>query len=214
MIRSLLISLAPFLAISGLFLFTGLFLIILTEKQALHYAINQWVNVNWCDFFKIITHLGDGITAVVLITITAFFTKNKWQNLILGILTFSISGLLTQFLKRVVFSDIQRPYAVFQNQEMNWISGVDMHTSFSFPSGHATAAFATFLVLAFYFRKQSKIQIIMAFAAIITAFSRVYLSQHFTEDIIMGGFIGIITFMVLYMVLGRMIFFQKALNID
>ena len=212
--RQLLISIAPFLALSALFLFTGFFLILMTEKNALHFAINQMVDENWNHFFRVITHLGDGITAIILIVITAFFTKQKLANLSFGVLVFATSGLLTQFLKRFFFSDIKRPLGVFQNHELNWVPNIDLHTSFSFPSGHSTTAFATFIVLAFYFRKQSKLQILFAFLAIITAFSRVYLSQHFTEDIVTGGFIGIITFVSLFMALKNVNFFKKAFEID
>lgn len=212
--RKLLISIAPFLALSALFLFTGFFLILFTEKNALHVAINQMVDSNWNDFFRIITHLGDGISAVILIVLTALFTQQKLANLTFGVLVFAASGLLTQFLKRVVFSDIKRPLGVFETKELNWVSEIDLHTSFSFPSGHSTAAFATFIVLAFYFRKQSKLQIFFAFIAILTAFSRVYLSQHFTEDIVTGGFIGIITFVSLFMALKNVNFFKKAFEID
>jgi membrane-associated phospholipid phosphatase len=59
----------------------------------------------------------------------------------------------------------------------------------SFPSGHATSAFALFLCLAF-LSANRYIKLISFMSACFIAFSRVYLSQHFLIDIYFGSIIG------------------------
>ncbi|HWY36960.1 MAG TPA: phosphatase PAP2 family protein, partial [Bacteroidia bacterium] len=66
----------------------------------------------------------------------------------------------------------------------------EQHIHHSFPSGHATAAFALFFCLAFFAGKSSS-KALYFLLALTVAFSRVYLSQHFFEDITAGSFIAV-----------------------
>jgi len=62
-------------------------------------------------------------------------------------------------------------------------------SDFSFPSGHATGAFAVFSVWCF---KTNKHYIpLLGFAALV-AFSRVYIGVHFPLDVIAGAVVGLI----------------------
>ena len=202
-------ELLPFLLITSLFLLTGLTLTLITDQQLLHLSINSFVGGSANTFFKYFTHVGDGITVAVLIVIFSLFRYRQYfAYLSLGLTTFAISGLFTQFLKRVIFASYPRPIKVFGEEELILIQGVKLHGSFSFPSGHSTASFALFIFLAYVFRKTRYAQVLCAFAAILAAFSRVYLSQHFTEDIIAGGIIGISTFFLMEW-LHRRYFFKK-----
>lgn len=59
----------------------------------------------------------------------------------------------------------------------------------SFPSGHATSAFATATVVSYYFRKWA----VPAFAAAVAAgLARMYLLVHYPSDVIAGALVGII----------------------
>ncbi|MFT4603118.1 MAG: membrane-associated phospholipid phosphatase [Arenicella sp.] len=198
---ALLRSLLPFMVIALLFVFTGLTLVLITDKFELHLAINQQIGEPADSFFKYFTHVGDGITAVVLIVIVSLTTKNKIANGILGLSTLAISGVIAQLLKRQVFSDHLRPTAYFQNGQLKLVEGVDMHAAFSFPSGHSTASFALFIFLAFVFRKYRYVQGLCGIFAVLAAYSRVHISQHFMADIVVGACLGITIFFVLYSVL-------------
>lgn len=66
---------------------------------------------------------------------------------------------------------------------------VDNRDSYSFPSGHATLAFAGAYILAREHRKWAKLYYLLA---ILIAISRIYLGKHYPSDVLFGGLIGIL----------------------
>lgn len=70
----------------------------------------------------------------------------------------------------------------------------------SFPSGHATSAFAVFTCLAL-LTKNSYLKIIFFIIAVIAAFSRTYLSQHWLVDVTIGSLIGTIAATLFYFII-------------
>ncbi len=161
------------------------------EKAALHLKINTLVGIPFFDsFFKYITYLGDGIFAALITFIFLFF--NIRQGVFI-LLSYIASGLTSAYLKNYVF-DINRPHFVFtyfiKNSQIKYIDGIDMIALNSFPSGHATTSFAIFISLALLSKSQI-IKICCLALAILGAFSRVYLSQHWLIDITIGSLIGL-----------------------
>lgn len=163
--------------------------IALTDKLHLHVFFNgllqPWLNT----FFKYITNLGDGLFVVCAGGLLLIFNVRKGLTTLLA---YGISAGFTQGIKYAFFGDIDRPELVFEQNHMhiNLVEGVDMNIHNSFPSGHATAAFALCFCLSFLSEKP----VYKAFffvAALVVAFSRVYLSQHFLEDITAGSFIAV-----------------------
>jgi undecaprenyl-diphosphatase len=63
----------------------------------------------------------------------------------------------------------------------------DMVNSFSFPSGHATIAFAMAYILSVKHKKWSVAYFLLAF---LIGFSRIYLGKHYPSDIVIGSFLG------------------------
>jgi membrane-associated phospholipid phosphatase len=186
--------------------FTSYF-ILTTSQLELHLKINQCVgNVYVNGFLKYITHLGDGLFLILIALIFLFFDVKK--SIIL-LLCYAISGGFTQFLKEAFFNFEMRPffYHSFHDFPLKIVEGVDMHSQNSFPSGHATAAFCLFTFLSFY-TKENILKFSLINLAIVIAFSRVYLSQHFIEDITVGSLIGTgFTTLFLYL-----IYYTKFLN--
>lgn len=196
--------------ISLLFVLTGLILVFITDKAELHLSFNQLVGGNADGFFKLYTHIGDGLAVAIIILIASVFSKEKIATALLGLVSFGLSGLLTQLLKRLVFYADHRPVSYFGEEHLNLIEGVKMHGSHSFPSGHSTASFALFVFLAYVFRKHRYVQGLCAIAAILAAYSRVHLSQHFTEDVVTGSIIGISIFFFVYWIFGKFSYTKKA----
>jgi membrane-associated phospholipid phosphatase len=160
---------------------------ILYSKPDIHLWINQFHSVISDRFFRIITFLGDGLFFIIIVVVVLFLSL---RNSIFILSAYLLTGLVTQLLKRLFFEDVIRPYKYFQGlASLHLVDGVAMLGSRSFPSGHATSAFALFLCLAMITRN-NYVKLMCFFTACLVAFSRVYLSQHFLIDVYFGSIIG------------------------
>jgi membrane-associated phospholipid phosphatase len=92
----------------------------------------------------------------------------------------------------VVFPGRLRPMGIFENKglSIHLVDGVTIHVANSFPSGHTISAFSLALVLALYL-KNKYWGGILCFCAILVAYSRMYLFQHFCVDIFVGSMLGV-----------------------
>ncbi|MBK8956091.1 MAG: phosphatase PAP2 family protein [Saprospiraceae bacterium] len=101
-------------------------------------------------------------------------------------------SVICSLLKHVLFKGLPRPLEHFNElyPYLNLVDGVHISRLNTFPSGHSAAAFMLFALLAFQFRNVF-VQFCFAVLAIITAFSRVYLFEHFLRDVLAGAFIGL-----------------------
>jgi membrane-associated phospholipid phosphatase len=112
-----------------------------------------------------------------------------------------IASFITQVLKQTIYADVVRPKKFFEGvHELYLVPGVDNHLYNSFPSGHSTCAFALYFALALI--NENKFLKLFLFAiALLTGYSRIYLSQHFFEDVYAGSIIGVCsTFIVYYFI--------------
>ena len=201
------------MSITILFLVTGLILILITDKNELHLSANAFVGGSADSFFALYTHIGDGITVAILVLLLSLIKPRKFLPVFsLGITTFALSGLISQFFKRIVFPHQFRPTTIFGAENLNLIEGVKLHGSFSFPSGHSTVSFALFIFVAFIFRKYRWVQIIAAFMAILAAYSRVHISQHFIEDVVAGALLGVSSFYLFHWLYNTYVFKGKLLD--
>ena len=87
------------------------------------------------------------------------------------------------------------------------VEGVNLHSSNSFPSGHTCTFFILFFILAIviiYYHGDMKnssrklLQLGCFLLAVVGAYSRIYLSQHFALDIFAGSTIGCLVVIALY----------------
>lgn len=167
----------------------SIFLLINYSKTELHIAVNQKYNSFLDTIFYYITYLGDGLISVTIGLLLMFYS---FRSSLIVLLTYVGSGIFVQLLKKGVFFGSPRPKAFFEGiYDLRFIEGLEVHTRNSFPSGHAAAAFALFFSLAL-LTKNKFLQFIFLIFAILTSFSRVYLSQHFQIDITVGAIIGIV----------------------
>ena len=170
-------------------LIASLTVIALNEKLDLHLWFNQFHNSFFDFFFRFATQLAEGWFIGIVVFLALL---HRVRLGVAGLAGIALSGITTQMLKRLVFGDHFRPIKLFDGlADLHLIEGVTMHSAHSFPSGHATAAFALFLFGAYAFKKKW-VQLVCYGFALITAYSRVYLSQHFFEDIVVGSAIGIL----------------------
>ena len=152
-------------------------------------------------FFKYITFLGDW--PAYFFALAFLFSKLKFRAFYVVLLV-SILVPITSYISKANFKQ-PRPVHYFQDKpvfnDLQKVDGVVLHTGFSsFPSGHTMSAFAVFSLLAF-FASNSKRQIFLFFSlAILVAASRVYLIQHFVEDVWMGSLIGVMLAYLIFQV--------------
>ena len=105
--------------------------------------------------------------------------KDHWFVLQLFV-SAGAAGLVTSVLKHVVAR--YRP-----SPEMGAIIVSAARDLYSFPSGHATLAFAGAVVLS---AKEPRFQWFFYTLAFLIAFSRIYLGVHYPLDVVAGGILG------------------------
>jgi membrane-associated phospholipid phosphatase len=143
-------------------------------------------------FFKSITFMGDW--PAYIFALAFLFSKLKFRAIYVVLLV-SILVPITSYISKAHFKQ-PRPIHYFQDKpifkDIQKVDGVVLHAGFtSFPSGHTMSAFAVFSLLAF-FASNSKRHIFLFFSLpILVAASRVYLIQHFVEDVWMGSLMGV-----------------------
>jgi len=187
-----------------LILILGFFWSLVLNKLEIHTYLNCYHSVFLDYFFQVITVLGDGVFAII-VSVFIFFVKEKKQGILL-ILTFLISALLVQILKNFIFFDSMRPLFYIQSGELKVeiVEGLKLHLYNSFPSGHTTTIFAMCSMFSL-FVKSRKFGIFLFVIALATAYSRIYLSQHFFQDTLAGALIGVTVSLIIFQIFTRKI---------
>jgi len=181
-----------------IFLMILLPLLILASKTDILIYVNQHCKPALDDLFRYLTNLGDGIPALIA---AVLFLLVSFRKSLFIFLTFIGGGMFVQILKRMFFSDVLRPVKFLDGvYDLYLVEGVKIRSYLSFPSGHAATAFGLFLCLAIISRS-NLIKLICFLLAAMTAFSRVYLSQHFLEDVYFGSLIGVTFALFFYRIL-------------
>ncbi len=195
------------------------------DKAVIHLWMNSVHTAALDSFFRYYTVVGEWIPYVVVFLL--LFYKAGWSVYMLASLV--VSGLLSQRLKYVF--DTDRPYRFFAEHypdvQLPFVDGVTLSKYYSFPSGHTTTFFVLFFVLsvvltawlskrmptARYNRSGQRVRACLIYgivpmlcwlAAVTGAYSRIYLSQHFLEDICGGLVLGMVTALLLYIPVPRL----------
>lgn len=192
-------------------LLIGCLFLVIAEKVDGHLYINS-ANTPFFDFFfKYFTHVGGGTFVVVgsVILTVLFWKRYQFAVALLATLNLFLVAASTQFLKHVIFPDASRPIKFIGADFLHKVPGVELHTSNSFPSGHTAAGFAFFALVTFLYGKNKWIQLLCVLGAILVGLSRIYLSQHFLEDAVLGGAMGLGCFLLSYAIVKNLKFTQS-----
>ncbi len=184
-----------------IFLLTGIIFLLLFPKDLIHLTQNGWYHPFFDEFFRYGTYLGDGLIFLPVALTLAFV---RWR-FFLGL---AMAAVITLFsvgiLKNLVFENRPRPVKYFElKNQLRLVEGEEVHSSGSFPSGHTTTAFSCFSFLAFVVRRHW-VKILFFVAAAVAGYSRIYLSQHFLEDVIAGAALGTLIGVVSYFLMHRL----------
>lgn len=180
----------------ALFLLIGGGLLALFPKKDLFLYMNE-MHHGWADFFFLyFTHVGDGIFAVIVVFLLLFV---RFRFAVTAAACFILTSLTAQFFKQLVFNDAFRPVKYFEGTGHNvyLVEGVTRHSLDSFPSGHATTAFSVFCLLSL-IAARKKWGLFFFLLALLAAYSRVYLAQHFFGDVYFGSLIGVVLTVVIF----------------
>jgi membrane-associated phospholipid phosphatase len=181
-----------FLVLAGMVLF-----LLLTTKTQGFILLNPWHTKIADIFFMIYTNMGDGLFSIALFLLLLYFHRALlgWEIVI----SFLLSGLIAQLLKFAF--PMPRPKTLLGNAHYaHFIDGYTHVGNASFPSGHTASAFglATLLCL---FSPDKKWGILYLLLAILVGYSRIYLGQHFLQDVLAGALIGIASAISVYLVI-------------
>ena len=136
-----------------------------------------------------------------------------------------LSALTTQLFKNII--NAPRPIKWFElnipDVQLPLTPGVEVHSWFSFPSGHTTSFFALAFVLCVIFTRSPRnpsnprslsspktykafsclMQVGLFFLAALGGYSRIYLSQHFARDVFAGILVGTLITALCYAIFSR-----------
>jgi membrane-associated phospholipid phosphatase len=160
----------------------------LFSRQDIFFAVNSR-HSDWADLIApYLTDLGNGWTIIILSVIVALF---NYRVAFLLATTYGVTSIVAQVIKHLV--NAPRPKLLFHNQlsHIHFVKGLYIDTIGSFPSGHTVTAFSTAIVIT-YLYKNKNWGIPLLIIAMLVGFSRMYLSEHFFEDVVGGSVIGVI----------------------
>lgn len=170
----------------------AVFILITYSKEAGFILMNPWHHRPFDYFFMVLTFLGDGLF-VIAIALILFFLKKRILSLMI-ISSYALSGIIAQALK--YFFEEARPAVYLEKTNYPYfIDEVTLHNLHSFPSGHTASVFALAAALAFAMRNKNY-SILFLLMATLVGYSRIYLGQHFMDDVLAGSVIGVVSAIV------------------
>lgn len=158
--------------------------------------VAEWFPYVVCIALLLFSRIGDGVFASVCMI---------------------ASSLTTQLLKHLI--NAPRPITWFAEHmpevSLPMTDSVQIHSWYSFPSGHTTSFFALAFVLVILFTKKSEptkihrtsaylFQLMLFIFAALGGYSRIYLSQHFALDVFAGIIVGLCITALFYAIFTRL----------
>ena len=141
-------------------------------------------------FFKWATWGAEGWVWIPYLSLVVILFKKEVKLILLN---FLLSTLFTQISKHVIWDNVNRPIlSGIPLNEIHTVPGLVTHAYNSFPSGHTATAFTLFLLTVYLFPTKWTFAIGIIYA-IICAYSRVYLGQHFPMDLGGGMLVAVLS---------------------
>jgi len=181
--------------------------LLMNEKGSEVLSINSISNT-WLDrFFLIVTDFGLG-SFIAIVAALILFYNIRWSFLMF--LSLGWVGVLTFVFKRIMFTGETRPLHYFYYADFpRFLHDVPLIYYNSFPSGHTMAFFAFSMIIAFLSDKKI-VQIISFVGASLVGLSRIYLLQHFGNDVLAGSLLGIIAALLSVIIVDAVLNFKNS----
>ncbi len=161
------------------FLLAGAAMLLLWSKPEIHLYINRYHAPVFDTFFKYYTNIGLGWLIIPVMLALSFV---RLRYVIIALLGFLIVFIINDSIKQ--FAATPRPIEVFNqlHQSLYFVPEVEMFHMNSFPSGHTAMAFCLFTIIAL-ISPNKPLKFACFLIAILVAYSRMYLSEHFLIDV-------------------------------
>lgn len=161
---------------------------VMYSKSQIYFTFNSWHFPFGDEFFALWTNMGDGLVCVIVTLGLLFYSYRK--GFLLGT-SYILTSIIAQVMKHIVATP--RPVIYFKTQvsKIYLVKGVTMLETMSFPSGHTTSAFTAAVVLT-YITPRKAWGLLFFILAVLVGYSRMYLSEHFFEDVVGGSAIGVL----------------------
>lgn len=190
-------KLVPFFIVYFIALIIGVIAMVYTEKGGVIMLLNGQ-RTPLLD--QVFIFLSLAVEVPIFIGLAFLFLfKNYRASLQIG-----AAGLLTLITTTTLKALFAHPRPMQYFQEIDKIDLIQLIPTSppylgltSFPSGHTTAAFAMMLSMALIFDKKW-VTVTCALMAVGTAISRIYLVNHFVEDVLAGSLLGIGLAMIIH----------------
>ncbi|MBI2641796.1 phosphatase PAP2 family protein [Candidatus Roizmanbacteria bacterium] len=155
------------------------------------YFLNQIIphNRTFDALFSFLSLRGNSIVLWIGILVIAILLQKRKQSLISKrnvffmsafIISFFLTSLTNHFVLKNIFQR-PRPYVY------KIVKPLDCPKDYSFPSGHASSAFAAATVLSSFDKKRRWVYFL---AAVLVSLSRIYLGCHYFFDAVGGAIVG------------------------
>jgi membrane-associated phospholipid phosphatase len=158
------------------------------SRETIYFTVNG-LNSPIADFLApFVTDLGNGWFAVIIAAVLTLFSYRK---AFIVVTSWGITAIVAQILKFIF--DAPRPKLYFKEElkRIHFVKAIDILSFHSFPSGHTVTAFSL-AVLFTYWSKNKGWGPLFLLYAVMVGYSRMYLSEHFFEDVTAGSVIGMV----------------------
>ena len=178
-----------FFFIPYLILICGCLIIkLLYSREDIFFAANA-IHNNSADFIApYVTAAGSGLTIVILSALIALF---NYRKAFLLVTSYAVTSILAQIIKHLISAPRPKLYFADQLDKIYFVEGVEIYSHNSFPSGHTVTAFSAAVVLT-YLAKSKNWGVLFLLAATCIGYSRMYLNEHFFEDVTAGSVLGVL----------------------
>jgi membrane-associated phospholipid phosphatase len=136
-------------------------------------------------FWRVMRDLGEPVMTFILMFVVWGYDRRRWKAAVMLLGATILSGLVGWLLR--ASAGRFRPINLDGANIWEFWRGFTTSRDLSWPSGHATLAFATAAALSYLSPRGRKIFIVIA---VFCALSRVVMMAHFYSDVILGGAIG------------------------
>lgn len=180
-------QLYPFLIPYLILLLLVLAVRILYSKEDIYFFINGLHFPAGDVFFPFMTEFGSSVTAIVACLLLVFVS---YRNSVLMASSLVLTTLINVPLKNLFFEPRPRIYFAGSEHPIYYVPDVEvLANNFSFPSGHTVCAFTMAIVLT-YITPRKAFGYLYLLLALLVAYSRMYMSQHFLEDVTAGSILA------------------------